>query len=118
MPYSPTLRSKGSPSRLERRRGGVASLRQGRSAASRPRGRRQAPPCSGCDAEREGQNGDAREPGVRAEKPGTETCGFPGNVAQETWLNADRMLPLGWMLELWRGAILATPLAGWQYRES
>ena len=44
-------------------------------------------------------------------------AGFPGNFAQETWLNADRILPLGWMLELWGGAILATLLAGWLYRE-
>jgi len=42
----------------------------------------------------------------------------PRNFAQETWLNADRMLPLGWTLELWGGAILATLLAGWLYREA
>ena len=45
-------------------------------------------------------------------------AGFPGNFAQSTWLNADRMLPLGWMLDLWGGAILATLVAGWLYREA
>ena len=44
-------------------------------------------------------------------------AGFPGNFAQSTWLNADRMLPLGWMLDLWGGAILAALVAGWLYRE-
>jgi len=28
-----------------------------------------------------------------------------------------RFLPLGWMLDLWGGAILATLVAGWLYKE-
>jgi hypothetical protein len=45
-------------------------------------------------------------------------AGFPGNFAQSAWLNADRMLPLGWTLDLWGGAILATLVAGWLYRDA
>lgn len=45
-------------------------------------------------------------------------AGFPSNFAQSTWLNADRMLPLGWTLDLWGGAILATLLAAWLYRDA
>lgn len=45
-------------------------------------------------------------------------AGFPGNFAQSAFLNADRMLPLGWTLDLWGGAILATLVAGWLYRDS
>lgn len=45
-------------------------------------------------------------------------AGFPGNFAQSTWLNADRMMPLGWTLDLWGGAILATLVAGWLYRDA
>lgn len=44
-------------------------------------------------------------------------AGFPGNFAQAAWLNADRMLPLAWMLDLWGGAILATMIAGWLYKD-
>jgi hypothetical protein len=44
-------------------------------------------------------------------------AGFPGNFAQSTWLNTDRMLPLGWTLDLWVGAILATTIAAWLYRD-
>ena len=31
------------------------------------------------------------------------------------WLSNQRMFPLGWMLELWVGSILATLVAGWIY---
>jgi len=45
-------------------------------------------------------------------------AGFPGNFAQSTWLNTTRMLPLGWTIDLWGGAILAVMIAGWVYRET
>jgi hypothetical protein len=44
-------------------------------------------------------------------------AGVPGNFAQATWSPVPRMLPLGWMLELWIGAILATLVAGFLYKE-
>jgi len=69
----------------------------------------------------------ARVRTVAGAGPGTAACvgawlgfaaGFPGNFAQSAWLNADRVLPLGWMLDLWGGAILATLVAGWLYRDA
>ena len=44
-------------------------------------------------------------------------AGVPGNFAQATWSPIPRMLPLGWMLELWIGAILASAVAGFLYKE-
>jgi hypothetical protein len=44
-------------------------------------------------------------------------AGFPGNFAQPTWSAADRVLPFGWMLEMWIGAILASMFAGWLYKD-
>ena len=44
-------------------------------------------------------------------------AGMPNNFAQATWSPVPRMLPLGWMLELWIGAILATLVAGFLYKE-
>ncbi len=43
--------------------------------------------------------------------------GFPGNFAMATWSPLSRVLPLWWMLEMWVGAILATLVAGWLYRD-
>jgi hypothetical protein len=43
--------------------------------------------------------------------------GFPGNFAMATWAPFSRALPLLWMLELWVGAILATLVAGWIYKD-
>jgi hypothetical protein len=43
--------------------------------------------------------------------------GFPGNFAQATWSPIPRVFPLGWMLEMWVGAILATLVAGFLYKE-
>jgi hypothetical protein len=43
--------------------------------------------------------------------------GFPTNFGTATWAVIPRMFPLGWMLELWVGSILATLVAGWLYRE-
>jgi hypothetical protein len=68
----------------------------------------------------------ARLRGVMGAGPKTALCigawlgfaaGFPGNFAQSAWLNASRMLPLAWMLDLWGGAILATVVAGWLYKD-
>jgi len=44
-------------------------------------------------------------------------AGFPENFAQATWSPVDRVFPLGWMLEMWVGAIVATLVAGWLYKE-
>jgi hypothetical protein len=44
-------------------------------------------------------------------------AGFPSNFAQATWSAADRALPLGWMLEIWLGCILASLVAGFFYKE-
>lgn len=44
-------------------------------------------------------------------------AGVPGNFAQASWSPIPRMLPLGWMLEMWIGAILATVVAGWLYKD-
>jgi hypothetical protein len=44
-------------------------------------------------------------------------AGFPENFAQATWSAVDRALPLGWMLEMWLGCILAALVAGWLYKE-
>ena len=44
-------------------------------------------------------------------------AGFPGNFAQETWFAGDRVLPFGWMIEMWIGTILAALIAGWLYKD-
>lgn len=44
--------------------------------------------------------------------------GFPLNFALAAWLPLNRIFPLWWMLELWVGAILATLVAGWLYRDA
>jgi hypothetical protein len=44
-------------------------------------------------------------------------AGVPGNFAQATWSPVPRVLPLGWMLDLWVGAILAAMVAGFLYKE-
>jgi hypothetical protein len=44
-------------------------------------------------------------------------AGVPSNFAQAAWSPIPRMLPLGWMLELWGGSILATLVAGFLYKE-
>jgi hypothetical protein len=44
-------------------------------------------------------------------------AGFPGNFGQATWFAGDRALPFGWMIEMWLGAILATLVAGWLYKD-
>jgi hypothetical protein len=44
-------------------------------------------------------------------------AGLPGNFAQATWSPISRMLPLGWMLDMWVGSILAAVVAGYLYKE-
>ncbi len=44
--------------------------------------------------------------------------GFPSNFATATWAPVQRAVTLGWLLDLWVGAILATFVAAWLYRES
>jgi hypothetical protein len=44
-------------------------------------------------------------------------AGVPGNFAQATWSPIPRLLPLGWMLDLWIGSILAAVVAGFLYKE-
>jgi len=44
-------------------------------------------------------------------------AGFPGNYGQAAWSPISRMFPLGWMLDMWVGSILATLVAGWLYKE-
>jgi hypothetical protein len=44
-------------------------------------------------------------------------AGFPGNFAQAEWSAVGRALPLGWMIDMWLGAILAGLVAGFIYKE-
>jgi hypothetical protein len=45
-------------------------------------------------------------------------AGFPDNFGMAAWSPADRVIPLGFMLEMWAGAILATIVAGWIYKQA
>lgn len=44
-------------------------------------------------------------------------AGFPMNLSLATWSPMSRAIPLWWMLDLWVGALLATLVAGWLYRD-
>jgi len=44
-------------------------------------------------------------------------AGVPSNFAQAAWSPVPRVMPLGWMLDLWGGAILAAIIAGSFYKE-
>jgi hypothetical protein len=44
-------------------------------------------------------------------------AGFPENFAHATWSTVDRAFPFAWMIEIWLGAILATLVAGWLYKD-
>jgi hypothetical protein len=44
-------------------------------------------------------------------------AGVPGNFGQAAWSPIPRMLPLGWMLDMWVGSILAAVVAGFLYKE-
>jgi hypothetical protein len=44
-------------------------------------------------------------------------AGFPMNLSVAAWSPVGRHLPLWWMLDLWLGAILASLVAGWIYKD-
>jgi len=44
-------------------------------------------------------------------------AGFPNAFSQASWLPIARAFPLTWMLEIWVGAILATLVAGFSYKD-
>jgi hypothetical protein len=44
-------------------------------------------------------------------------AGFPMNLTIATWAPISRTLPLWWMLDLWPGAIMASLVAGWLYKD-
>jgi len=44
-------------------------------------------------------------------------AGLPINFGLASWSAMPRMLPLAWMLDMWVGAILATLVAGFLYKE-
>jgi len=44
-------------------------------------------------------------------------AGFPSALANSVWGPYTRFIPLGQLLEMWVGAILATLVAGWIYRD-
>jgi hypothetical protein len=44
-------------------------------------------------------------------------AGVPGNFAQAAWSPVPRVMPLGWMLDMWVGAILAALVAGFLYKD-
>jgi hypothetical protein len=44
-------------------------------------------------------------------------AGFPLNFATAAWSAVPRIFPLVWMLDMWVGAILATLVAGYFYKD-
>ena len=44
-------------------------------------------------------------------------AGFPINLTVAAWLPVNRLLPLWWMLDMWLGAIFASLVAGWLYKD-
>jgi hypothetical protein len=42
---------------------------------------------------------------------------FPHNFAMASWSTVDRIFPLWWTLESWIGAIVASLVAGWLYKD-
>jgi len=44
-------------------------------------------------------------------------AGFPMNLSAATWSPLARHLPLWWMLDMWLGAIMASLVAGWLYKD-
>ncbi len=44
-------------------------------------------------------------------------AGFPSALANTEWGPYSRLIPVGQLLEMWVGAILATLIAGWIYRD-
>jgi len=44
-------------------------------------------------------------------------AGFPINLTVATWSPMSRHVPLWWMLDMWLGAIFASLVAGWLYKD-
>ena len=44
-------------------------------------------------------------------------AGFPINLTNAAYAPFERIFPLGWMADLWVGAILASLVAGWLYKD-
>jgi hypothetical protein len=44
-------------------------------------------------------------------------AGFPINLSVAAWAPMVRFVPLWWMLDLWLGAIMASLVAGWIYKD-
>lgn len=44
-------------------------------------------------------------------------AGYPLSWSVANWAPVDRIVPLWWMLDLWVGAVLATLIAGWLYKD-
>ncbi len=44
-------------------------------------------------------------------------AGFPVDFSLAAWSPLPRVVPLWWMLELWVGALLASAVAHWLYRD-
>jgi hypothetical protein len=44
-------------------------------------------------------------------------AGFPMNLTLAAWSPIGRVLPLWWMIDLWVGAVLASLVAGWVYKD-
>jgi hypothetical protein len=44
-------------------------------------------------------------------------AGFPINLSVASWVPMARHVPLWWMLDLWLGAIVASLVAGWLYKD-
>jgi phosphoglycerol transferase MdoB-like AlkP superfamily enzyme len=45
-------------------------------------------------------------------------CAFPLSLSLAAWAPFSRVITLGWMLDLWVGAMLATLVSAWLYKES
>lgn len=43
---------------------------------------------------------------------------FPVNLSVAAWATFSRVLPLGWVCDLWVGAILATVVGAWLYQDA
>ena len=55
---------------------------------------------------------------MRGVGPDTQVvCASAGNFGQAAWSPVPQLLPLGWMLDLWGGAILAAIVAGYFYKD-
>jgi hypothetical protein len=44
--------------------------------------------------------------------------GFPISLSLATWAPFSRAIPLGWMLDLWGGSMLAMLVSAWLYKDA